>query len=57
MDQIMDLLAQVMPGEALTLVQDNLGNLISEQRGGLLSFGIIAALWTSSGALTGSRTL
>jgi membrane protein len=53
MDQIMDLLAQVMPGEALTLVQDNLGNLLSERRGGLLSFGIIAALWTSSSALTG----
>jgi membrane protein len=53
MDQIMALLAQVMPAEALTLVQDNVGKLVSQQRGGLLSFGIIAALWTSSSALTG----
>lgn len=52
MDQIMGSLAQVMPGETLSLVQDNLGNLVTQQRGGLLSFGILAALWTSSSAIT-----
>ncbi|MEX0803196.1 MAG: YihY/virulence factor BrkB family protein [Candidatus Binatia bacterium] len=52
MDQIMGSLAQVMPGEALSLVQDNVGNLVTKQRGGLLSFGILAALWTSSSAIT-----
>ena len=52
MDQIMGWLAQVMPGEALSLVQDNVGNLVTKQRGGLLSFGILAALWTSSSAIT-----
>ena len=51
MDQIISLLAQVMPGEALTLVEKNLSALLSEPRGGLLSFGILAALWTSSSAI------
>ena len=51
MDQIIGLLAQVMPGEAVTLVQKNLSALLSEPRGGLLSFGILAALWTSSSAI------
>src|ERR671913_244494 len=53
MDQIIGLLAQVMPGEALSLVKENVAKLVSQQRGGLLSFGIVAALWTSSSALTG----
>jgi len=53
LDRMMAFLAQVMPGEALSLVEDNVRNLVSQQRGGLLSFGILAALWTSSSAITG----
>src|SRR5918993_3861600 len=53
MDRIIGLLGQVMPGEALSLVEENVAKLVSQQRGGLLSFGIVAALWTSSSALTG----
>src|SRR5688572_10293359 len=53
MDRIIGLLAEVMPGEALSLVEENVGKLVSQQRGGLLSFGIVAALWTASSALTG----
>ena len=52
MAQIMDLLAQTLPGEALSLVRDNVAALVTEQRGGLLSFGILAALWASSSAIT-----
>ncbi len=48
----MDMLGQMLPGEALQLVQDNIRQLVTGQRGGLLSFGILAALWTSSSALT-----
>ena len=47
----MELLATVMPDEALTLVQDNVYRVVTEQRGGLLSVGILAALWTSSSAI------
>jgi membrane protein len=52
LDRILELLAQFLPGEALTLVQDNVRQLVTDQRGGLLSFGILAALWTSSSAIT-----
>jgi membrane protein len=52
MEQIMDLLARALPGDALHLVRDNVANLVTEQRGGLLSFGILVALWASSSAIT-----
>jgi membrane protein len=51
-DNIMLLFARALPREALGLVQDNLRSLVSQPHGGLLSFGIIAALWTSSSAIT-----
>jgi len=50
-EQILTLLTSVMPGEALTLIHDNVIALVSRPRGGLLSFGILAALWTSSSAI------
>ena len=52
LDHIISLLAHALPREALTLVQDNVHSLVTQPRGGLLSFGIIAALWTSSSAIT-----
>jgi membrane protein len=52
LDRLMDMLGQMLPGQALQLVQDNLHELVSGERGGLLSFGLLAALWTSSSALT-----
>jgi membrane protein len=52
LDRLLETLGQMLPGEAFQLVQDNIRQLVSGQRGGLLSFGILAALWTSSGALT-----
>jgi membrane protein len=51
LDQIMNLLTRALPGEALSLVQDHVHTLVSQQRSGLLSFGIIAALWTASSAI------
>jgi membrane protein len=50
-EQILTLLASVVPGEALTLIHDNVIKLVSSPRGGLLSFGILASLWTSSSAI------
>jgi membrane protein len=52
LDRLMDMLGPMLPGEALHLVQDNIRQLVTGRRGGLLSFGILAALWTSSSALT-----
>jgi membrane protein len=45
-------LAKIVPGEALKLIQDHIRDLVSNPRGGLLSFGILAALWASSSAMT-----
>ena len=52
LDRILVGLAPLLPGDTLRLVQDNLHQLVTGERGGLLSFGILAALWTSSSALT-----
>lgn len=50
MDRIMEYLTMLMPGEAVNLVRDNVSQLVTDQKGGLLSLSIIAALWTSSSA-------
>jgi membrane protein len=52
MDRLMEMLAEMLPADALRLVQDNVREIVTSQRGGLLSFGILAALWTSSSAIT-----
>jgi membrane protein len=52
MGKIMEVLAKVMPSAALHLVQDNVQSVVAQRRGGLLSFGIVVALWTSSSAIT-----
>lgn len=51
MDRIMALLASVLPAQALSLVEGTLADIIGKQRGGLLSFGILVALWTASNAI------
>ena len=51
MEEIMALLAAVLPGEVIHLIQDNIRTLVTTQHGGLLSFGILAALWMTSSAL------
>ena len=50
MDRIMEYLAPLLPGEALNLIRDNVHQLVTDQKGGLLSLGIAMALWTSSSA-------
>ena len=52
LDRLLETLGQMLPGEALRLIEDNVRQLVTGQRGGLLSFGLLAALWTSSSALT-----
>jgi membrane protein len=45
-------LAGVIPGQALTLVTDQLGKLTEGEQGGLLTIGMLTALWSSSAAMT-----
>jgi membrane protein len=51
MERLLAALATLLPGEVVTLLQDNIRQLVTEQKGGLLSFGILAALWASSSAV------
>ena len=51
METIMEYLSMFLPSEALTLIQDNIRQLVTEQKGGLLSLGILIALWTASSAV------
>jgi membrane protein len=52
LEEIMALLGQVLPDDALSLVQDNVREIVSNQRGGLLSLGIALAIWSASSAVT-----
>ena len=47
-EAMMNFLRQLLPPSAMSMVADVLREVTSERRGGLLSFGIIAALWSGS---------
>src|SRR5215831_11459889 len=51
MERLLAALATLLPGEVVTLLQDHVRQLVMEQKGGVLSFGILAALWASSSAV------
>src|SRR5882757_10644026 len=48
-DQLLDILAVVVPPEAMQMVQRILTSLLAPHRGGLLSFGLLSYLWSASG--------
>lgn len=48
---IMDLLHQALPASAADLFQTVVTEVTSERRGGLLSFGLLAALWAASSGM------
>ena len=45
---LVNALAKVAPPEAITLVRDTLSDVVTHRSGGLLSFGLIASLWSAS---------
>lgn len=47
-NEILGYLQRVLPAEAMTLVQETLDQIVREQRGGLLSIGLIVTLWAAS---------
>ena len=47
-EAIMNFLRQALPASAATMFADVVGQVVSQQRGGLLSFGIIGTLWATS---------
>ena len=48
---IMALIGELLPAAALDMIKDNVEALVSQPRGGLLSFGILLALWSASGGV------
>ncbi|MDP8922889.1 MAG: YihY/virulence factor BrkB family protein [Chloroflexota bacterium] len=47
--QIVDLLARLMPPEATELIRPQIERTISTNQGGLMSFGILLTLWVAAG--------
>jgi membrane protein len=54
--QIMDTLYEVMPVAAARLCDKTLHEILGKQRGGLLVFTLLFALWTASGGVSGLIT-
>lgn len=50
--KIMDALTSMLPGDARSALADPLAKVLSNQSGGLLSFGIVTALWSGSAAVS-----
>jgi membrane protein len=53
-EQLLDVLAVVVPPEAMKMVEHILASLLVPHRGGLLSFGLLSYLWTASGGFVAS---
>jgi membrane protein len=53
-DQLLTLLAVLVPPQAMELVQHILTGLLTRRHGGLLSFGLLSYLWTASGGFMAS---
>jgi len=51
-DQLMNLLALVLPGNAFMAVETTLQEIIKKQNGGLLSFGFVAALFFATNGIS-----
>ena len=49
---LLNLLSNFAPDDVLLLLKKEFGTLVSERQGGLLSFGVLLSLWTSSTAIT-----
>jgi membrane protein len=53
LDRVVSTLAGVVPGDIITIVQDQIRMLSEAGHGGILTFGLLVALWSSSAAMVG----
>lgn len=51
--EILNLVNDYAPDEAMALIESNLLTVIDTKKGGLLSFGLIATIWSASNAING----
>ena len=52
-DQVVNMLAGVAPDAVVEIIRTQLQDLSNNQSGGLMTFGVAAALWSSSAAMVG----
>src|SRR3954462_5714238 len=52
LDTIVGTLSRVAPGEVLKIVQDQILTIAHDQSGGLLTFGMLGTIWSSSSGVT-----
>ena len=52
MDNVLATLTPVAPAEVVSLIRTQLDAILAAEQGGLLTLGVLGAVWSSSGALT-----
>ncbi|OEH91328.1 YihY/virulence factor BrkB family protein [Bacillus solimangrovi] len=50
-EDVLGTISQYAPGETMDLIESTLVNIVNERNGGLLSFGVIATIWTASNGI------
>ncbi|WP_339230487.1 YihY/virulence factor BrkB family protein [Oceanobacillus sp. FSL K6-2867] len=50
-DDAMDFFSSIVPGELVSVLEENIVSLVETPRGGLLTVGIIGALWSASNGI------
>jgi membrane protein len=53
LDRIVSTLGGVVPTDVITIVQEQIRKISQGDKGGVLTFGLVAALWSSSAAMVG----
>jgi membrane protein len=53
LDRVVTTLGGVVPGDIIAIIQDQMRKISQEGHGGLLTFGLLVALWSSSAAMVG----
>ena len=51
-DQLLNMMATLVPANAMSMVETILSNVLTSRHGGLLSFSILGYLWAASGGFT-----
>jgi membrane protein len=52
MNRLMDYVAQALPGDAASIIQKTLNEIVAGAGGGLLSIGVLGALWAGSNGMS-----
>jgi membrane protein len=52
-DRIVGALGGIVPGDVITILQDQIRKISEGNNGGILTFGLVVALWSSSAAVMG----